>query len=77
MAVPNLGYVTPLRSRAPIGHMYGSSVYNISYALIEQFLPTKAHRHIMSIVYFINSFPQYVFRRVYVAIFRGSLRLLT
>jgi hypothetical protein len=41
---------------------------------IEQFIPTNAHRHIMSIVYFINSLPQYVFRRVYIAIFRWSLK---
>jgi hypothetical protein len=43
--------------------------------LIEQFIPTNGHRHIMSIVYFINSFPQYVFRRAYIAIFRGSLKV--
>ena len=34
------------------------------FYLIEQFIPTNAHRHTMSIVSFINNFPQYVFLRV-------------
>jgi hypothetical protein len=42
--------------------------------MFEQFIPTNAHRHTMSIVTFINSFPQYVFRRAYIAIFRESLK---
>jgi hypothetical protein len=46
----------------------------ITFNNIEQFIPTNAHRHIMSIVPYINSFPRYVFRRAYIAIFRGSLK---
>jgi hypothetical protein len=46
--------------------------FTVHFCLSEQFIPTNAHIHIMSIVSFINSFPQYVFRRAYIAIFRGS-----
>jgi hypothetical protein len=48
--------------------------FTVHFCLIEQFIPTDAHRHIMSIVSFISSFPQYVFRRAYIAIIRGSLK---
>jgi hypothetical protein len=42
--------------------------------LHEQFIPTNAHRHMSIVFFFINSLPQYVFRRAYIAIFRGSLK---
>ena len=45
-----------------------------AFLLIEQFIPTNAHRHIISIVSFINSLSQYVFQLAYIAIFRGSLK---
>jgi hypothetical protein len=48
--------------------------FTVHFCLFEKFIPTNAHRHIMSIVYFINSLPQYVFRRAYIAIFRGTLK---
>jgi sarcosine oxidase delta subunit len=44
------------------------STYTVNSYDFEQFIPTNAHRHMMSIVYFINSLPQYVFRRAYIAI---------
>jgi hypothetical protein len=51
--------------------------FTVHFCLIEQFIPTNAHRHTMSMVSFIYSLPQYVFRRAYIAIFRGSLKFFS
>jgi hypothetical protein len=73
---------TQLRLHAVITKTYCLSSFQnqirkkVTYYGIEQSIPTNAHRHIMSIVSFINSLPQYVFRRVYIAIFRGSLKFI-